>query len=172
MVHAQKLHGTAADSSRGGLLEDWTDWCCSVSKLWDVDAKETFDFIKKHLQLSSYDLSTAEKAVDKIWKIRDAFVAVKNTMHQFMPRYCGKASVDEARIPCNGKTSCICALKSKPIKKGWTLWCAVVGHAIGVCFNVFTDGDSLCAETANHLAWEMTGETVLCIVREHKWVGV
>eukprot|EP00957_Ditylum_brightwellii_P142487 10855592-Ditylum_brightwellii.AAC.1 len=30
----------------------------------------------------------------------------------------------------------------------------------------------LCAETANHLVWGMTGETVLCIEGEHKQVGV
>eukprot|EP00957_Ditylum_brightwellii_P005750 438437-Ditylum_brightwellii.AAC.1 len=34
----------------------------------------------------------SEKAADTMWKIRDAFVAVKNTMHRFMPRCCGKAS--------------------------------------------------------------------------------
>eukprot|EP00957_Ditylum_brightwellii_P122782 9362905-Ditylum_brightwellii.AAC.1 len=35
--------------------------------------KRHFDFIKKHLKLSLYDLSTAEKTADKMWKIRDAF---------------------------------------------------------------------------------------------------
>eukprot|EP00957_Ditylum_brightwellii_P051895 3936090-Ditylum_brightwellii.AAC.1 len=69
-----------------------------------------------------------------MWKIRDAFIAVKNTMPQFMPRCCDKASVNEARISCNGRALCICALKSKPIKRGWTLWCAV-DYAIGACFN-------------------------------------
>eukprot|EP00957_Ditylum_brightwellii_P050242 3810205-Ditylum_brightwellii.AAC.1 len=68
-----------------------------------------------------------------------------------MPRCCGKASVDEARIPYNGRAPCICILRSKPIKRGWALWCAV-DHAIGTCFNVISDDDSLCAETANHLA--------------------
>eukprot|EP00957_Ditylum_brightwellii_P171262 13037204-Ditylum_brightwellii.AAC.1 len=82
-----------------------------------------------------------EKAADKMWKIRDAFVAVKSTMHLFMSRCCGKALVDEARIPCKGSAPCICVL-------------------------------NLCAETTNDLAWGMTGETVLCIMREHKWIGV
>eukprot|EP00957_Ditylum_brightwellii_P164296 12507883-Ditylum_brightwellii.AAC.1 len=57
------------------------------------------------------------------------------------------------------------------MKRGWTLWCDV-DHVSGAYFNVFIDNDSLCAETANHLAWGMTGETVLCMVREHKWFGV
>eukprot|EP00957_Ditylum_brightwellii_P177014 13484958-Ditylum_brightwellii.AAC.1 len=39
--------------------------------------KRRFDFIKKHLQLSSYDIFIVEKATDT----RDASVAVKNTMH-------------------------------------------------------------------------------------------
>eukprot|EP00957_Ditylum_brightwellii_P144418 11001401-Ditylum_brightwellii.AAC.1 len=76
-------------------------------------------------------------------------------MHRFMSRCCGKASIDEARIPCNGRAPCICVLNSKPIKRGWTFRCAV-DHAIGACFNVFIDDDSFCAETANHLAWGMT----------------
>eukprot|EP00957_Ditylum_brightwellii_P019148 1443335-Ditylum_brightwellii.AAC.1 len=88
-------------------------------------------------------------------------------MHQFMPRCCGKASVDDARIPCNGIAPCIHALKSKPIKRGWTLL-YVVDHAIGACFNVYIDDDILCAETANHLTYGITGEAMLCIVREHK----
>eukprot|EP00957_Ditylum_brightwellii_P042266 3201396-Ditylum_brightwellii.AAC.1 len=46
-------------------------------------------------------------------------------MHWFMPRCRGKASVDEARIPCDGRAPCIRVLKSKPIKRGWILWCAV-----------------------------------------------
>eukprot|EP00957_Ditylum_brightwellii_P078759 5988174-Ditylum_brightwellii.AAC.1 len=43
MVHDQELHNTVAAASRGGLLEDWIDWCL-------------------------------EKAADKMWKMRDAFV--------------------------------------------------------------------------------------------------
>eukprot|EP00957_Ditylum_brightwellii_P053623 4063209-Ditylum_brightwellii.AAC.1 len=71
-----------------------------------------------------------------------------------MPRCCGKASVDEARIPYNGRDPCIHILKSKPKKRGWTFWCAV-DHAIGACFSVFIDDNSLCADTVNHLAWVM-----------------
>eukprot|EP00957_Ditylum_brightwellii_P122038 9307029-Ditylum_brightwellii.AAC.1 len=92
-------------------------------------------------------------------------------MHQFMPRCCGKASFDEERIPCNGRAPCICVLRPKPIKRGWTFWCAA-DHAVGACFDAFVDDDSICAETANHLAWGMTGETVICIEREHKRVGI
>eukprot|EP00957_Ditylum_brightwellii_P152822 11632691-Ditylum_brightwellii.AAC.1 len=53
------------------------------------------------------------------------------------------------------KSSTYFVLKSKPIKRGWTLWCTV-DHTTGAYFNVFIDDDSLCAETANHLAWGMT----------------
>eukprot|EP00957_Ditylum_brightwellii_P163325 12435822-Ditylum_brightwellii.AAC.1 len=42
-----------------------------------------------------------------------------------MPRCCSKASTDEARIPCNCRAPCIQVIKSKPTKKGWTLWCGV-----------------------------------------------
>eukprot|EP00957_Ditylum_brightwellii_P146927 11186049-Ditylum_brightwellii.AAC.1 len=69
--------------------------------------KTRFEFIQNDLWLSNYDHSTAERAADKMWKMRDAFVAVRNTIHKFMPRCCGKNSVDEARVPCNGKAPCI-----------------------------------------------------------------
>eukprot|EP00957_Ditylum_brightwellii_P011284 853480-Ditylum_brightwellii.AAC.3 len=86
-----------------------------------------------------------------MWKVRDAFVAIRNTIHKLMPRCCGKASVDEARIPCNGKAPYIQVLKLKPVKQ---------------------DGDSLCAATAAHLPWGMIRDTVLHIAREHKRVGI
>eukprot|EP00957_Ditylum_brightwellii_P184884 14080606-Ditylum_brightwellii.AAC.1 len=59
--------------------------------------KTRFEFIEKDLWLSNYDRLAAERATDTVWKVRDAFVAVRNTIDKFMPRCCGKASVDEAR---------------------------------------------------------------------------
>eukprot|EP00957_Ditylum_brightwellii_P180836 13776902-Ditylum_brightwellii.AAC.1 len=67
-----------------------------------------------------------------------------------MPRCCGKASMDEARVPCNGKAPCIRVLKSKSVKQGWTFWYAV-DLALGFCFNIFIDNNSLRAATAAHL---------------------
>ena len=133
--------------------------------------KTRFEFIQKNLRLSNYDCLTAERAADKMWKVRDAFVAVRNTIHKFMPRCCGKASVDEARVPCNGKATCIWVLKPKPVKQGWTFWCDV-DLALGFCFNIFIDNDSLYATTAAHLPWDTTGGTVLRTVREHKRIGI
>eukprot|EP00957_Ditylum_brightwellii_P110312 8413393-Ditylum_brightwellii.AAC.1 len=133
--------------------------------------KTRFEFIEKNLRLSKYDRSTAERAADKMWKVRDAFAAVRNTIHKFMPRSCGKASVDETRVPYIGKAPCIQVLKLKPVKQRWTFWCAV-DLALGFCFNIFIDDDSLRTATAAHLPWGMTGETVMRIVREHKKVGI
>eukprot|EP00957_Ditylum_brightwellii_P075543 5741515-Ditylum_brightwellii.AAC.1 len=76
-----------------------------------------------------------------------------------MSRCCGKASVDEARVLCNGKAPCILVLKSKPVKQGWTFWC-VVDLALGFCFNIFAYDDSLRTATAAHLPWGMTEEIV------------
>ena len=112
----------------------------------------------------------AAKAKDKLWKVRDAIVAVRNHCKCFMPRCCGVASIDEARIPCNGRAPCIRVLKSKPIKKGWTKWCGV-DLELGYCFDFYFDDDSICAANCNHLPWGMTGETVMRIVRAHKRPG-
>eukprot|EP00957_Ditylum_brightwellii_P057301 4343046-Ditylum_brightwellii.AAC.1 len=69
-----------------------------------------------------------------------------------MSRCCGKTSVDEERVPCNGKAPCIWVFKSKPVKRGWTFLCAV-DLALGFCFNIFIDSNSLHAATAAHLPW-------------------
>eukprot|EP00957_Ditylum_brightwellii_P026027 1967876-Ditylum_brightwellii.AAC.1 len=62
-----------------------------------------FLFTKKHIWLSEYHILAAEKAKDKLWKVRDAIVAVRNHRKRFIPRCCGVALIDEARIPCNGR---------------------------------------------------------------------
>eukprot|EP00957_Ditylum_brightwellii_P171054 13021789-Ditylum_brightwellii.AAC.1 len=59
-----------------------------------------------------------------------------------MPRCCGMASVDEARIPYNGRALCVKVLKLKPVKRGWTLWCGV-DFALGLCFDFHFDNNSL-----------------------------
>eukprot|EP00957_Ditylum_brightwellii_P131265 10011595-Ditylum_brightwellii.AAC.1 len=74
-----------------------------------------------------------------------------------MPRCCGEASMDEARIPCNCRAPCIQVIKSKSIKKGWTLWCGV-NFIISFCFDFHFDDDSLRAANCQHLPWGMTGE--------------
>eukprot|EP00957_Ditylum_brightwellii_P138255 10538445-Ditylum_brightwellii.AAC.1 len=87
-----------------------------------------------------------------------------------MPRCCGVASIDVARIPCNGRALCNCVLKSKPIKKGWTKRCGV-DLELGYCFDFYFDDDSIHAANCNHLPWGTTGETVMRIVRAHKRPG-
>eukprot|EP00957_Ditylum_brightwellii_P030886 2340398-Ditylum_brightwellii.AAC.1 len=86
MVHAQELHDTAAVSNRRSLWKNRQIGAVVYPNFGMWMPKRCFVFIKKHLQLSSYDPSTAEKAADKMWKIRDAFVAIKKTMHWFMLR--------------------------------------------------------------------------------------
>eukprot|EP00957_Ditylum_brightwellii_P189631 14435004-Ditylum_brightwellii.AAC.1 len=51
-----------------------------------------------------------------------------------MPRCCGVASIDEAKIPYNDRAPCVRVLKSKPVKRGWTLWCSV-DFVLGFCFD-------------------------------------
>eukprot|EP00957_Ditylum_brightwellii_P181565 13830153-Ditylum_brightwellii.AAC.1 len=75
-----------------------------------------------------------------------------------MPRGCGEASIDEARIPCNCRAPCIQMIKSKPIKKGWTIWCGY-DFKTGFCFDFHFDDDSLHAANCQNLPWGMTGET-------------
>eukprot|EP00957_Ditylum_brightwellii_P181346 13814047-Ditylum_brightwellii.AAC.1 len=87
-----------------------------------------------------------------------------------MPRCCGVASRDEARIPCNGRAPCVRVLKSKPVKKWWNLWCGV-DFALGFCFDYHFDNNSLQASNCQHHPWGMIGETVLKIVREHRQPG-
>eukprot|EP00957_Ditylum_brightwellii_P153515 11684209-Ditylum_brightwellii.AAC.1 len=48
-------------------------------------------------------ISAAAKARDTLWKARDAIIAVRDVCKRFMPTCCGVASIDEARIPCNGR---------------------------------------------------------------------
>eukprot|EP00957_Ditylum_brightwellii_P025949 1962196-Ditylum_brightwellii.AAC.1 len=83
-----------------------------------------------------------------------------------MPRCCGEASIHEARTPCNCRAPCIQVIKSKPIKKDWTLWCGV-NFKTGFCFESNFGDDSLCATNYQHLPWGMTEEMMMRIVREH-----
>eukprot|EP00957_Ditylum_brightwellii_P135983 10370410-Ditylum_brightwellii.AAC.1 len=66
-----------------------------------------FNFIKKNLRLSDYSISAADEVQDRLWKVRDSIMAVRNHCKQFMPRCCGEAFIDEARIPCNCRALCI-----------------------------------------------------------------
>eukprot|EP00957_Ditylum_brightwellii_P176448 13436774-Ditylum_brightwellii.AAC.1 len=76
-----------------------------------------FKFIKKNLRLSDYSILTADKAQDRLWKARDNIVAVRNHYKQFMPRCCGEAFIDEARIPCNCRAPCTQVIGSIQLKK-------------------------------------------------------
>eukprot|EP00957_Ditylum_brightwellii_P149949 11419409-Ditylum_brightwellii.AAC.1 len=84
-----------------------------------------------------------------------------------MPRCCGAASIDEARIPCNGWVPCVRVLKSKLVKKGQILWCGV-DFVLGFCFDFHLDNDSLQASNCQYHAWGMIGETILKTVRKHR----
>eukprot|EP00957_Ditylum_brightwellii_P116101 8856570-Ditylum_brightwellii.AAC.1 len=131
----------------------------------------SFRFIKQYFCLSDYSLSVAAHKREKLWKARGAIIAVRDVCKRFMPRCCGVASINEARIPCNGRAPCVRVLKSKPVKRGCTLWCGV-DFALEFRFDFHFDDNSLQASKCQHHAWDMTGETVLQIVREHTQLGV
>eukprot|EP00957_Ditylum_brightwellii_P110661 8439573-Ditylum_brightwellii.AAC.1 len=118
---------------------------CPNFKAWMTHMR--FKFIKKYLRLSDYSISVADKAQDMLWKARDSIVTARNHCKQFMSRCCGE-------------------IKSKPIKKDWTLWCSV-NFKTGFCFDFRFDDDILCATNCQHLPWGMTGEMAMRVVREH-----
>eukprot|EP00957_Ditylum_brightwellii_P156973 11946802-Ditylum_brightwellii.AAC.1 len=80
-------------------------WHHHLPCLQTVDVTWKVQVHQKCLCMSDYSISAAVKARDKLWKARDVIIAVSDICKWFMPKCCGVASIDEARIPCNG--SCV-----------------------------------------------------------------
>eukprot|EP00957_Ditylum_brightwellii_P045076 3418959-Ditylum_brightwellii.AAC.1 len=88
---------------------------CPNFKAWMTHM--CFKLIKKNLRLSDFSILVTDKAQDRPWRARDSIVVVRNHCKHFIPRCCGKASIDEARIPYSCRALCIQVIESKSIKK-------------------------------------------------------
>eukprot|EP00957_Ditylum_brightwellii_P103907 7916781-Ditylum_brightwellii.AAC.1 len=77
-VHAEDVHDTHATSCRGGLLQGREMWHHHLPCLQTVDATWKVQVHQKYLRLLDYSISAAAKAREKLWKARDAIIAVRD----------------------------------------------------------------------------------------------
>ena len=132
--------------SPGNLSKVGVKW----RDMGEILSRRKYDLIIKCLRFADYSLRGGPD-VDKAWKVRPLFVAVKEQFNKLLPAPGQYISIDEGMVLCTTKLNPLRrTLPNKPVPTGHKFYMAVC-KATGVLFDFnISDGNETAASQAGH----------------------